>query len=105
MWGRLDEVQPTDVINPIDAARFLLDGRSAARLGVAFVRGRYIASDRFAVEGVLVPVFARGTYDAVRRSALMDLAMHTIGPALVSVTIIVVGLFILVLWARRRDPM
>jgi hypothetical protein len=27
-WGRLDEVQPTDVINPIDVARFLLEGRS-----------------------------------------------------------------------------
>jgi hypothetical protein len=65
VWGRLDEVQPTDVINPLDAARFLLDGRSAARLGVAFVRGRIVASDRFAIEGVLVPVFERGTYDAL----------------------------------------
>ena len=34
VWGRLDEIQPSDVINPLDTARFLLDGRSAARLPV-----------------------------------------------------------------------
>ena len=44
IWGRLDEVQPSDVINPVDAARFLIDGRAAARLAVPFVRGRFFAS-------------------------------------------------------------
>jgi hypothetical protein len=63
VWGRLDEIQPSDVINPLDTARFLLDGRSAARLPVTFVRGRVLPSERWTIEGVLVPVFRRGTFD------------------------------------------
>ena len=35
VWGRLDEVQPTDVINPLDASKYLLEGRAEARLPVA----------------------------------------------------------------------
>ena len=58
--------QPSDVINPIDTARFLLEGRSEARLPVAFVRGRLFFSDeRCIVEGVLVPLFRRATFDAM----------------------------------------
>jgi hypothetical protein len=63
IWGRLDEIQPSDVINPLDASRFLLDGRSEARLPVAFVRGRAFAREGLTIEGVLAPVFARGTFD------------------------------------------
>lgn len=62
-WGRLDEIQPTDVINPIDVARFLLEGRSEARLPVAFVRARFIPSERLTVEGVIAPFFRAGTFD------------------------------------------
>ena len=32
VWGRLDEMQPTDVINPLDVSRFFFEGRSEARL-------------------------------------------------------------------------
>ncbi len=39
----------------------------------------------------------------IRRRAFTDLVVMTIGPALVSVTIVVLGLFILFLWVRRRD--
>jgi hypothetical protein len=63
IWGRLDEIQPSDVINPLDTARYLFDGRSAARLPVAFVRGRWFASDDVVVEGVFAPVFRRATFD------------------------------------------
>ncbi len=63
IWGRLDELQPTDVINPIDAARFLLDGRSEARLPVAFLRGRVFAGETVTVESVVVPWFRRGSFD------------------------------------------
>ena len=37
VWGRLDEFQPTDVVNPIDSTRFLLEGRSEARWPSALV--------------------------------------------------------------------
>ena len=63
VWGRLDEIQPSDVINPLDTTKFLLDGRSAARLPVAFVRGRIVHSERLTIEGVAVPKFRRAVFD------------------------------------------
>lgn len=62
-WGRLDEIQPTDVINPIDVSRYLLEGRSEARIAVPLVRARFLPSDRLSIEGVLVPVFRPGRFD------------------------------------------
>jgi signal transduction histidine kinase len=52
--------------------------------------------------GGLSPIVVGPAVD-VRRLAFADLMIHTIGPTLVSVTIIVLGGFILVLWSRRRD--
>jgi hypothetical protein len=65
VWGRLDEFQPGDVVNPLDLSRFLLEGRSEARLPVAMVRGRAFLSGDTTVEGVLVPFFRRGRFDQV----------------------------------------
>jgi hypothetical protein len=65
VWGRLDEVQPTDVINPLDASKYLLEGRSEARLPVAHARVRWFAGERATVEGVWVPLFTRGRYDVL----------------------------------------
>lgn len=64
-WGRLDEVQPSDVINPIDTARFFLEGRSEARLPVGFARARLFPSSSVTIEGVLVPFFRRSTFDSL----------------------------------------
>ena len=64
-WGRLDEVQPTDLINPLDTSRLLLDGRSEARRAVGFVRARVTSSEALRFEGVLVPFFRRGVFDAL----------------------------------------
>jgi hypothetical protein len=63
IWGRLDEIQPSDVISPLDAARFLLDGRAEARLAVGFLRTRWFAGDALTFEGVFVPFFRRGAFD------------------------------------------
>jgi hypothetical protein len=63
VWGRLDELQPTDVINPLDVSRFFFEGRSEARLAVPVVRGRLYFSDDVSLEGVYVPVFRRGRFD------------------------------------------
>jgi predicted RND superfamily exporter protein len=62
-WGRLDEIQPTDVLNPLDVSRFFFEGRSEARLPVALVRASVFLSDAASVEAVYVPVFRRGRYD------------------------------------------
>ena len=62
-WGRLDEFQPTDVVNPLDLSRFLLEGRSEARLPVALLRGRAFLPAGSTLEGILVPIFRRGEFD------------------------------------------
>lgn len=63
VWGRLDEFQPSDIVNPTDVTRFLLEGRSEARLAVGLVRGRAFLPGGVTVEGVLVPKFRRGRFD------------------------------------------
>jgi hypothetical protein len=63
VWGRLDEFQPTDVVNPIDLTRFLLEGRSEARLPVGLVRARAFLPHSAAIEAIVVPVFRPGRFD------------------------------------------
>ena len=62
-WGKLDEIQPTDVVNPLDVSRFFFEGRSEARLPVLLVRGRWHPRPDLAVEGIYVPDFRRGRFD------------------------------------------
>ena len=63
VWGRLDEFQPTDVVNPIDLSRFLMEGRSEARLPVALVRLRMFLPRSTTVDAVVVPAFRSGRFD------------------------------------------
>ncbi len=65
VWGRLDEVQPTDVIDPLDASKYLLEGRAEARLPVTHARVRWFAGEKATVEAVWVPLFTRGRYDVM----------------------------------------
>ena len=65
VWGRLDEVQPTDVINPLDASKYLLEGRAEARLPVTHARVRWFAGEKATAEAVWVPFFTRGRYDVL----------------------------------------
>jgi hypothetical protein len=62
-WGRLDEFQPTDVVNPLDLSRFLLEGRAEARLPVALLRGRLFLPASSTLEAIVLPVFRRGEFD------------------------------------------
>jgi hypothetical protein len=63
VWGKLDELQPTDVINPLDVSRFFFEGRNEARLPVALARGRLFVGGDTTIEGVYVPAFRRGRFD------------------------------------------
>ncbi len=63
VWGTLDEIQPTDVVNPLDVSRFLIEGRSDARLPVLALRGRVFLPGDTTVDAVYVPLFRRGRYD------------------------------------------
>ena len=62
-WGKLDELQPTDVVNPLDVSRFFLEGRSEARLPVALLRGRLFLTADTVVEAIYAPAFRRGRFD------------------------------------------
>ena len=75
-------------------ARYLLPG--ANRIAVR-VHGGDARAPR------LGPIMA-GPEPALRGRAVRDLFLHTLAPIVVSVTIVVLGIFILVLWLRRRDP-
>lgn len=63
VWGRLDEIQPTDIVNPIDLTRFLLEGRGEARLSTGMVRGRVFLPRGSTLEGVFVPGFRASRFD------------------------------------------
>ena len=65
VWGRLDEVQPSDVVNPLDVARFFFEGRAEARLPVAFARARFFFPGETTLETVVVPWFRRGRFDEI----------------------------------------
>lgn len=62
-WGHLDELQPTDVVNPLDVSRFFFESRSEARLPVALVRMRAYLTETASLEAVYVPFFRRGRFD------------------------------------------
>jgi hypothetical protein len=63
VWGRLDEIQPTDVVNPLDVSRFFFEGRSAARMPVGLFRARAFFSRDLFVEALYVAFFRRGRFD------------------------------------------
>jgi hypothetical protein len=63
VWGRLDEFQPTDVVNPIDLSKFLLEGRSEARLSVGLARARFFLPGTTTLEAIAVPGFRPGRFD------------------------------------------
>lgn len=65
VWGRLDEVMPSDVINPIDTATFFLDGRAEARLPVAFVRSRVFLPAETTLEAVVALPGRRSRFDGL----------------------------------------
>jgi hypothetical protein len=63
VWGRLDELQPTDVINPLDLSRFFFEGRGEARMSVPLVHATVYAGSKASIEAVYVPFFRRGRFD------------------------------------------
>ena len=69
VWGRLDELQPTDVVNPLDLSRFFFEGRSEARLPVAVVRPRWHFTDDLSLEAVYVPVFRPARFDRLKEES------------------------------------
>ncbi|MFM8532631.1 MAG: hypothetical protein ACKOEC_03420 [Acidimicrobiia bacterium] len=63
VWGRLDEIMPSDVLNPVESARYFLEGRSEARLPVAFARTRLFFTDDTSLEAIVSLPGRRGRFD------------------------------------------
>ena len=53
--------------------------------------------------GGMGPIIA-GTHGTVNARQIRDFMIHTVGPAIVSVIMVVVGSAVIGLWLRRRDP-
>ena len=82
VWGRLDEFQPTDVVNPLDLSRFLLEGRSEARLGVGLVRGRVFLPGAATLDVIAVPGFRAGRFDQLDEPT-SPFNLNVVPPALI----------------------
>jgi hypothetical protein len=82
VWGRLDELQPTDVINPLDLTRFFFEGRAEARLPVALIRGRLFLPRSTTLELVAVPDFRSSRFDQLDEPTAPFNLYQDIAPAL-----------------------
>jgi hypothetical protein len=63
VWGVLDEIQPNDVINPIDVSWFFFEGRHKARLPTPLLSGRLYLPRNTRIELIAVPFFEKGVFD------------------------------------------
>ncbi len=63
VWGRLDETQPSDVVNPLDLSKFFFDSREAARMSVGLARARFHLPKSATLELIAVPRFRKGRFD------------------------------------------
>lgn len=68
-WGRLDEIQPSDVLNPIDTSQYFLEGRASARLPIAFARGRVYLPGQTAAEVIVSLPGRRSRFDLLDESS------------------------------------
>ena len=95
--GPLDGPRPRS----FEQSRFVDIPLDTVRVGRNFV-SLHVRSNLPDVAGI-GPVLA-GDAHALRERARGVLFVHTLGPAAVSIATFTVGIFIFVLWLRRRDP-
>jgi hypothetical protein len=95
--GALDGPRPRGV----DQSRAFVLPSSLLHAGANRIAIRVYSPN--AGEGGFGPISA-GPAAAIHDQAYADLMKYVVGPAIVSVTIVVLGLIIVVLWLRRRDP-
>lgn len=58
VWGRADEINPTDVVSPKNYRLLLPEGQPEQRFGVAAALLDYFLEDGLRLSGVWVPIFA-----------------------------------------------
>jgi hypothetical protein len=61
--GLLEEIQPADIVNPLNLARFFMETRSKARLPVPLTLLKVYMPHELTVEAIWVPVPRSSTFD------------------------------------------
>ena len=65
-WGKLDEIQPTDIVNPLNVAEYFMTGRNDSKLPVLLFRPSIYLGDRSKFGFVIIPFFKKGTFDEIQ---------------------------------------
>jgi len=63
-WGKLDQLSPTDIVNPLDISKLFLEAeRKEAKLAVPLFMVSPYFGEQNRLDFVLIPFFEEGTYD------------------------------------------
>ena len=69
-WGKLDQLAPTDIINPLDISQlFLEDKRKEAKLSVPLFMVSPYFGEQSRLDLILLPFFKKGTYDELKEGS------------------------------------
>jgi hypothetical protein len=69
-WGKLDQLSPTDIVNPLDVSKLFLETeRTRAKLALPLFSASSILSESSQLEVIIVPVFREGTYDGLNEES------------------------------------
>jgi hypothetical protein len=69
-WGKLDQLSPTDIINPLDVSRlFMTSERKEAKLPVALFMMSSFLGKTSSCDFILVPLYKKGVYDELNEQS------------------------------------
>ena len=69
-WGKLDQLAPTDIVNPLDISQlFLEDKRKEAKLSVPLLMVSPYFGEQSRLDFLVVPFFKEGTYDELNEKS------------------------------------
>jgi len=69
-WGKLDQLAPTDIVNPLDISKLFLEAeRKEAKLAVPLLMVSPYFGKQSRLDLILVPFFEEGTYDELNEKS------------------------------------
>ncbi|MBW2038313.1 MAG: hypothetical protein JRI46_01755, partial [Deltaproteobacteria bacterium] len=70
IWGKLDQLAPTDIINPLDISKLFLEAeRKEAKLPVPLFMVSPYFGEASRLDFIVVPLFEEGTYDELNEKS------------------------------------
>ena len=80
-WGKLDQLAPTDIVNPLDISRLFLEAeRKEAKLAVPLFMVSPYFGEESRLDLILVPFFREGTYDELNEETSPFNIVHLPAP-------------------------